>query len=193
MLGRPLFSLPARLPLMLSALFLTGHVFAQSPLPSPSVQGIATEAQVVVLTKVPAPWYAPKGLIVNKFRDSIPEYEATPGLQYKYYTLTDDKRFGGLYFWTTRVQAQAWFNEAWFARVQKERGAEGEAIYFDSPVVLDNSKPGEPPPGADGKAVASVVTIALRLAQAAMRLLPSSTRHCPITLASLAWHGNTSS
>jgi heme-degrading monooxygenase HmoA len=121
--------------------------------PAPESAG----ASVVVLTKVPKPWYAPRALVVRKFKESIPEYDAVPGLAYKYYTLADDDRFGGLYLWQSREQAQAWFNPAWFARVRKERGVEGTVRYFDAPVVVDNTR--GIPTGADGKAVATIVRL----------------------------------
>lgn len=112
---------------------------------------------VVVVTKVPKPWYAPRALVVSRFRDSIPEYEAVPGLAYKYYTLADDGRFGGLYLWQNREQAQAWFSPAWFDRVRKERGVEGEARYFDAPVIVDNTP--DRPAGTDGNAVVAIVEL----------------------------------
>ena len=95
---------------------------------------------VVAVVEVPRPWYAPRFVVVSKMRDTVPQYERLPGLTYKAFTLTaDGGRFGGIYLWADRAQAEAWFSPAWFARVEKERGAKGEVRFFDAPVVLDNS------------------------------------------------------
>src|SRR2546427_472494 len=93
---------------------------------------------VVVVTKIPLPWYVPRVVVARKFRDAIPEYEAVPGLAYKYFTIADDAKFGGIYLWNSRAQAKAWFNEAWHARVLAQRGAAAQVTMFDAPLVLDN-------------------------------------------------------
>jgi hypothetical protein len=92
--------------------------------------------QVVALVKVPKPWYAPKSYVIGKFRDAIPQHDAVPSLQYKYFTLSDDGAFGGLYLWSNRTQAEGWFNDAWHGRVLKERGVRGDVTLFEAPVVL---------------------------------------------------------
>ena len=124
---------------------------APDPLASPSTA-------VVAVVAVPRPWYAPRFVVVSKMRDTIPQYERLPGLIYKAFTLTrDGDRYGGIYLWSDRASAEAWFDRAWFARVEKERGAKGEVRYFDAPLVLDNTG-GAPAPG-DGHAVSTLVTI----------------------------------
>ena len=110
---------------------------------------------VVVVTKIPLPWYVPRVVVARKFRDAIPEYEAVPGLAYKYFTIADDAKFGGIYLWSSRAQAKAWFNEAWHARVLAQRGAAAQVTMFDAPLVLDNGTP----VGTDGDAVAAIVRI----------------------------------
>jgi Putative mono-oxygenase ydhR len=115
---------------------------------------------VAVIVKVPKPWYAPRSLVVSKMRETIPQYEAIPGLAFKAFFLArDDGKFGGVYLWRDRASAQAWFNAAWFERVEKERGAKGEVRYFDVPVAIDNT-PGGTPRSDDSSAVATLVTIA---------------------------------
>lgn len=99
--------------------------------PSPLTVG-AREAKALVLTRVPAPWWAPDFLITGKFIDSIPEYAAVPGLEHKAYTLSDDRRFGGLYLWPDRASAERFFDEAWHARVRKARGVDGDVQVLDA-------------------------------------------------------------
>ena len=81
--------------------------------------------------------------------------EAVPGLAYKYFTIADDAKFGGIYLWSSRAQAKAWFNEAWHARVLAQRGAAAQVTMFDAPLVLDNGTP----VGTDGDAAAAIVRI----------------------------------
>jgi hypothetical protein len=90
------------------------------------------EGRALVFTRVPAPWWAPGFLIIGKFIDSIPEYAAVPRLEHKAYTLSDDRRFGGLYVWPDRASAEAFFDEAWHARVRKSRGVDGEVTLLDA-------------------------------------------------------------
>jgi heme-degrading monooxygenase HmoA len=92
-------------------------------------------------------------------RDTVPQYEKLPGLAYKMFSLSPaDGTFGGLYFWRSRADAQAWFNPAWFERVEKERGAKGDVRTFDAPVTVDNTANGALA-SSDSKAVATVVLI----------------------------------
>ena len=112
---------------------------------------------VVAVVEVPRPWYAPRFVVVSKMRDTVPQYERLAGLSYKAFTLTSDgARYGGIYLWTDRAKAEAWFSPAWFARVEKERGAKGEVRYFEAPVVLDNTAGARV---AGDSSMATIVTI----------------------------------
>ncbi|MCU0701057.1 MAG: YdhR family protein [Myxococcaceae bacterium] len=99
--------------------------------PTPFVMG-ARETKTLVLTRVASPWWAPDFLITGKFIDSIPEYAAVPALEHKAYTLSDDRRFGGLYLWPDRASAERYFDEAWHARVRKVRGVDGDVQILDA-------------------------------------------------------------
>jgi len=119
-----------------------------------------TDSPVVVLTKIATPWYAPRFLVVRKFRETLADYDRLPGLDFKYYTISsDDNKFGGLYLWKDLSSAKAWFGDAWSAIVLKTWGAPAEVRYFEAPVLLDNVPAGAPAPGEDGKATASIVAI----------------------------------
>jgi Putative mono-oxygenase ydhR len=69
---------------------------------------------------------------------SAPTYAAVPGLIRKYFTI-GQADFGGLYLFRDRASAQAWFNDAWRARVVATYGAQPTVTYFDVPLVVDNS------------------------------------------------------
>ncbi len=96
-----------------------------------SVRAEPGAARVLTITKVKAPFYAARTLVVKGFRDSIPEYQVLKGLTFKAYSLSDDgKYFGGIYYWQTEQDAKNWFNDAWFARVEKKYGVPGTVEYF---------------------------------------------------------------
>jgi len=137
----------------LAAAVLSTLVNAQTPPPIP-----APTTPVAVIVKVPKPWYAPRAVVVGKMRDTIPQYESLPGLSYKMFSFARaDGHFGGLYLWQDRAAAEAWFNPAWFERVRRERGAEGQVRIFEAPVVLVN--PGTNAGSGEGDALATLVTI----------------------------------
>jgi hypothetical protein len=99
--------------------------------PAPLSLGPA-ETRALVLTRVPAPWWAPDVLVISRFIDSVSEYAAVPLLEHKTYTMSDDRRFGGLYLWPDRPSAERFFDEAWHARVRKSRGVDGDVRVFDA-------------------------------------------------------------
>lgn len=111
---------------------------------------------VVTVVRVPLPRFAPRVLVRRKMRAAAAAYEAVPGLLYKAFLIGDDRTFGGLYLWTDRPSAEAWFSPAWHARVERERGAAAEVRWFDAPQVVDRT-----PGGTPASAVPAVVVLSL--------------------------------
>ena len=127
--------------------------------PAANASQAAGPVPVVVIVRVPKPWYAPRSVVVGKMRDTTPEYAKLPGLVFKAFSFErDSSDFGGIYFWRDRVSAEAWFNPAWFDRVRKERGAEARVRMFDAPVSVDNTIGGTPG-DSKSKAVGTLVEI----------------------------------
>ena len=123
-------------------------------------EGYAATSAVAAVVKVPAPWYAPKMLVWSRMRETISTYEALPGLSFKAYAVAQaDGHYGGLYLWKDLASARAWFNPAWFERVERERGARGQVRFYEVPVAIDNT-PGGTPAQADGASVSTLVTVA---------------------------------
>ena len=82
------------------------------------------KGQVIGITRLPVPWYAPKFLVAGKMKASIPEYSAIKGLQRKYYSIeADTGLFGGVYLWENERSARDWWNEAFFMRINKTYGS----------------------------------------------------------------------
>jgi heme-degrading monooxygenase HmoA len=130
---------------------------AQPQPPAPG-EGFAAGLAVAAIVKVPKPWYAPRFVVLGKMRDTLPQYQALPGLAYKAYTFAQaDGHYGGIYLWKDLASARAWFSPAWFARVEQERGAPGEVRFFAVLAALVNA-PGGTVMDADSPAVATLFT-----------------------------------
>lgn len=92
---------------------------------------------VAVLVAVPVPAAMPRPQLEAAFRAAVPDYQRLPGLVRKYFTIGDDGRAGGIYLWSSRAAAQAWYNDAWKAGVAKRWGAPASVTYFDVPAQVD--------------------------------------------------------
>jgi hypothetical protein len=102
--------------------------------------------QAVGIVRIDAPWYAPRFVIARKFRAAVPEYEALPDLEAKFFTISDDKRFGGIYLWSTRAAAEAFYSDAWRSGIRERRGVDPDLVVMDAPFVVrgDAAIHGEP-------------------------------------------------
>lgn len=73
------------------------------------------------------------------FLSTAPKYQGMPGLVRKVYVLSEEgDTAGGIYLWTSRVEADAVYTESWRAFVREKYGTDPTVTYFDSPVVVDN-------------------------------------------------------
>jgi hypothetical protein len=110
--------------------------------------------QVVAIVDIKAKWYYFDFLLKNGFRNSIPEYEAAPGLLFKYYDFIhkdSQKEFGGIYLWKDIESAEKWYDNAWFDRIYQVeeiktfvpdnfdyRSIEGDSIAAYFPQISEN-------------------------------------------------------
>lgn len=99
----------------------------------------ATAGPVATLVAIPIPAQVDRATMVKLFEGSQPQYRAIPGLIRKYYTIGDDKRAGGIYLWTSRAAAEAFYTQAWRDAALKRWGQPAQVSYFDVPVVLDGA------------------------------------------------------
>jgi hypothetical protein len=177
---RPIPALLRRLTLA-AGLGAAAHAQAATgPVPEPAA--LAQDVPVVAVVNVPAPWYAADALISKRMKATTAEYQAAPGLLWKYYTLADnapdlsplvptdvarmparadtERTFGGIYLWKDARAAGNWFGPAWFERVRKSRGVDGRVRLFEAPVVLDNTPTRTDPASLGGRyAVATLLTV----------------------------------
>jgi heme-degrading monooxygenase HmoA len=116
---------------------------------------------VVAVVRVAKPWYAPRAAVAGKMRDTTAQYAQLPGLAFKAYSFERQSGdYGGLYYWHDAATARAWFNDAWFERVKRERGVEGRVAMFDAPLSIDNTPGGTRADSDSNNAVATLVLIA---------------------------------
>lgn len=125
---------------MLKRSLIAATIAAALAAPALAQQADLTTGQVAVLVAVPIPPGAPRAAVLREMETSISTYQALPGLIRKYYTLSDDNRFGGIYLWQSRAAAQAFYNDAWHARVAA-RGAPASVTYYDVPFAIEGRRP----------------------------------------------------
>lgn len=159
MLGlRPALSTQLTLAAVATSLLITVST-ASAQTPTPTDKPLDAGTPVVVIVKVPKPWYAPKAVVTSKMRDTIPDYARLDGLGFKAFSFERQSGdFGGVYYWRDATSAQTWFNPTWFGRVKKERGADAQVRFFDAPLSIDNT-PGGTPANTDSTAVVTLVKI----------------------------------
>ncbi|HEV7558416.1 MAG TPA: hypothetical protein VGO00_23265 [Kofleriaceae bacterium] len=102
---------------------------------APAVPAVAG-SHVLAIVRIPAPWYAPRFVIARRFRDAVADYEHLPDLVAKAFTIDDDRRFGGIYLWTDRAAATAYYSPAWRAGIRDRRGHDPDLVMFDAPFVV---------------------------------------------------------
>jgi hypothetical protein len=86
---------------------------------------------------VPNPPGFTRERIVAAMQSTVPQYQRLPGLERKYFTLSDDGKFGGVYLFHSRGEAQAWFSDAWKAKSLATYGVSPTVTYFDAPIVIE--------------------------------------------------------
>lgn len=91
---------------------------------------------VATLVQIPTPAGITDDQLRAGFAGAEAEYRAVPGLLRKHFIITDDGAFGGVYLWADRRCADAWFDEAWGARVVERYGRTAVVETFDAPILL---------------------------------------------------------
>lgn len=96
------------------------------------------EAAIPVLAIVtfPANTNRPVTEMRRLLEEAGPAYVSVPGLRRKYF-LQGDGVAGGAYEWSTRAQATAFYDEAWYATMTQRSGSRPEVMLFDSPAIAD--------------------------------------------------------
>jgi Putative mono-oxygenase ydhR len=92
---------------------------------------------IVAVVRFPLPAPMSRDDAADWFESGAAAYQSVPGLQRKHFLLGEGgTTAGGVYLWETRSAAEAFYNEAWRARVAGKYG-EPTVEYFDTPVMVD--------------------------------------------------------
>jgi heme-degrading monooxygenase HmoA len=100
---------------------------------APATPGASHVSTLVTVTK---PVQVSMERLIAEFTAAAPIYQNVPGLLRKYFIITDDGKFGGVYLWDTQTSAQQWFNPAWHQRVRKTYGVDANIEWFDAPFAI---------------------------------------------------------
>jgi hypothetical protein len=95
---------------------------------------------IIAVVQIPMP-RRPKDAAIAAQSKSAPTFRALAekGLLRKDY-LNGDAGGGGVYYWTSREAAEAWYTPAWFEHATKTFGARPVVTYYETYVTVDNTK-----------------------------------------------------
>ena len=94
----------------------------------------------VALVELPALTGITSTQLTNGMSKTVPTYLNLAGLIRKYFIISDQLEFGGIYLWATQSQATAWYTNSvdWNNGVSRTFGERADITYFDVPVIVDN-------------------------------------------------------
>jgi hypothetical protein len=95
---------------------------------------------IIAVVQIPMP-QRPRDAAIAAQTKSAPTFRAlgAQGLLRKDF-LNGETGGGGVYTWSSRAAAEAWFSPAWRAEAKERFGAEPIITYYESYVTVDNIK-----------------------------------------------------
>jgi Putative mono-oxygenase ydhR len=97
--------------------------------------------QVATFVTIPIPAGVTREKLVDEFNAAVPTYQRITGLLRKYFIVTPDGQFGGIYLWDSQANADQWFSPAWHQRVRDTYGKAAALEWFDAPILLPSKNP----------------------------------------------------
>jgi hypothetical protein len=92
---------------------------------------------VAVVVAIPIPAAMTRAAVEAAFTKSAPAFKAMPDLKQKYFTVNDEThKAGGIYLWSSRAAAQAFFSDSWKAGIVSTYGAPAELTWYDAPLII---------------------------------------------------------
>jgi hypothetical protein len=95
-----------------------------------------TQIPVVAIVTYPANTNLSPSEMRSLLEQAGPAYAVIPGLRRKYF-LHRPGVAGGVYEWATRAQAEAFYDEAWYAAMAQRSGVRPEVTLFESSAIAD--------------------------------------------------------
>lgn len=103
---------------------------------SPRVTVPNAGSAYATLVTLPIPQGLSRAALIGEFRKAVPIYAAVPGLARKYFILTPEGLFGGVYLWQNKQAADAFYSPEWYARARAAYKADPRVERFAVPVAL---------------------------------------------------------
>tara|TARA_B100000959_G_scaffold66748_1_gene70821 strand:- start:14721 stop:15035 length:315 start_codon:yes stop_codon:yes gene_type:complete len=96
------------------------------------------QIMIIVFVTFPIPSDLDPALLKEKFLETAPIYQQTPGLLRKNYIADAENHCaGGVYCFDTMENAQSWFDEERIAWIT-QRYSKPDLQFFENPVIVDN-------------------------------------------------------
>lgn len=95
---------------------------------------------ITAIVRFPLPQDASLDTAKAIFEQSAPNYRGVPGLVRKYFLFGDDHTGGGVYLWESREAANRQYSTAWKQMITEKFGSPPEIAYYETPVIVDNSR-----------------------------------------------------
>jgi hypothetical protein len=96
----------------------------------------ASDDTVATVVTIAVPKGITREILINEFQAAMPIYQRIPGLLRKYFTITNDGKFGGVYLWDKKTSALNWFGTSWYERVHLIYGHDVKIEWFNIPALV---------------------------------------------------------
>jgi hypothetical protein len=77
--------------------------------------------------------------MIQAFEAAVPTYRKVPGLLRKAFVLDGAGRFGGVYLWASRADADRHYDSAWREDARRRYGRDAEIEWFDAPILAPST------------------------------------------------------
>lgn len=93
---------------------------------------------IIVIVQLPIP-PRERAAALESAMETAPRFQAlgSRGLLKKYY-LNGEAGGGGVYLWRSQAEAEAWYTDEWYERMQQSFGVKPQVTYYESLVQVDN-------------------------------------------------------
>ncbi len=95
---------------------------------------------VVTVSLLPIPAGVSRDALIAGFTAAVPVYRAVPGLLRKYFVITPDGSFGGVYLWRARADAERHFSDAWRETARTTYGAIPTLEFYSAPILTPSAE-----------------------------------------------------
>lgn len=88
------------------------------------------------------PGFAPRPIVIGRFKAALPRYADVPGLRAKYFVISDRRSYGGVYLWTDKAAADAYLAGPLLAEVSAGAKGKRTVTRFEIPLAIDGPAAG---------------------------------------------------